>query len=259
MGSSEGASSKTKRRISMPKTIVVGCDGTWNDRASETNIHWLTRESVSDEGQLVYYDEGVGTAGDFDEKIGGNFGVGLSANVRQAYAFIRDNYEPGDAVFLLGFSRGAFTVRSLAGFMRRVGRLGSADVIDDAYVYYRVHEPGEDDSFFERLLRPEIGAPIPVRFLGVFDTVGALGLPFEDFAKTHPTCARRCGPAPATSLCAGSTISVTKSAARSRGSTTPGWAIRWRRRRRRWQSTNAGASSRPRSGQMLPAGPSSAM
>jgi hypothetical protein len=163
----------------MPKTLVVGCDGTWNDRASETNIHWLTHEAVEDERQLVYYDEGVGTAGDFDAKIGGNFGVGLSKNVRQAYKFIRRHYEPGDAIFLLGFSRGAFTVRSLAGFMQLVGRLDSDEIIDDAYVYYRVHEPGEDDNFFERWLRPRVGEPVPVRFLGVFDTVGALGLPFE--------------------------------------------------------------------------------
>jgi uncharacterized protein (DUF2235 family) len=163
----------------MPKTLVVGCDGTWNDPASETNIHWLTQAAVRDDRQLVFYDAGVGTAGDFDAKVGGNFGVGLSENVREAYAFIRDHYEPGDAVFLLGFSRGAFTVRSLAGFMQLVGRLGSADAIEDAYVYYRIHEPGEDDNIFERWFRPAIGPAMPVRFLGVFDTVGALGLPFE--------------------------------------------------------------------------------
>jgi len=163
----------------MAKTLVVACDGTWNDRTSETNIHWLSDAAVADDRQLVFYDPGVGTAGDFDAKVGGNFGVGLSANVRQAYSFIREHYQPGDAVFLLGFSRGAFTVRSLAGFMRLVGRLESADAIVDAYVYYRIHEPGEDDTIFERWFRPEIGGPLPVRFLGVFDTVGALGLPFE--------------------------------------------------------------------------------
>lgn len=163
----------------MPKTLVVACDGTWNDRTSETNIHWLTKEAVADDDQLVYYDEGVGTAGDFDAKLGGNFGVGLSTNVREAYAFIREHYQPGDAVILLGFSRGAFTVRSLAGFMHLVGRLDSAAAIESAYVYYRIHEPGEDDNIFERWYRQKIGGPMPVRFLGVFDTVGALGLPFE--------------------------------------------------------------------------------
>ena len=163
----------------MPKTLVVGCDGTWNDRLSQTNIHWLTEAALADSRQLVFYDAGVGTAGEWDAKIGGNFGLGLSANVRQAYAFLRDAWEPGDAIFLLGFSRGAFTVRSLAGFMRLVGRLRDPALIDEAYIYYRVHEPDEDDSFFERMLRPETGPPMPVRFLGVFDTVGALGLPFE--------------------------------------------------------------------------------
>ncbi|MDS9469802.1 DUF2235 domain-containing protein [Paracoccus sp. MBLB3053] len=163
----------------MPKNLVIGCDGTWNDPEDETNIHWLTSEAVKDARQLVYYDKGVGTAGDLDAKIGGNFGIGLSENVRQAYAFLLKNYEPGDAVFLFGFSRGAFTVRSMAGFMRLVGRLRSPELIEQAYIYYRVHEPGEDDSFFERILRPEVGAPMPIRFLGVFDTVGSLGLPFE--------------------------------------------------------------------------------
>lgn len=163
----------------MPKTLVVACDGTWNDRTSETNIHWLSKEAVEDERQLVYYDRGVGTAGDFDAKIGGNFGVGLSENVREAYTFIRKNYAPGDAIILLGFSRGAFTVRSLAGFMALVGQLTSADAVESAYVYYRIHEPGEDDNIFERWYRPKIGGPLPVRFLGVFDTVGALGLPFD--------------------------------------------------------------------------------
>ncbi len=75
----------------MPKTLVVGCDGTWNDRTSETNSHWLTGAAIADDRQLVFCDEEVGTAGDFDAKFGGNCGIGLSTNVRQAHGFRRSS------------------------------------------------------------------------------------------------------------------------------------------------------------------------
>lgn len=164
----------------MSKRIVVLSDGTWNEGAdSETNIHWLNENLLRIPGQqLVHYDSGVGTKW-FNDKSGGAFGVGLSRNVRQLYKEILHHYEPGDDVYCFGFSRGAFTVRSLCGFMNLVGRVGSASEIDEAYAYYRMHEPGEDDNVIERLFEPTSRGPIAVRFLGVFDTVGALGLPFE--------------------------------------------------------------------------------
>ncbi|MGF1563068.1 MAG: DUF2235 domain-containing protein [Geminicoccaceae bacterium] len=163
----------------MAKSLLVAFDGTWNTPESDTNIHKLARHALNTDAQRVWYDPGVGSAGELDSFIGGNFGVGLSGNVCEAYRFILEHYAPGDDLYVIGFSRGAFTARSLCGFMRLVGRLGSADDIDDAYVYYRIHEPGEDDAFYERWFKPSSLGPIPVRFLGVFDTVGALGLPFE--------------------------------------------------------------------------------
>ncbi|MGF1477129.1 MAG: DUF2235 domain-containing protein [Geminicoccaceae bacterium] len=162
----------------MTKRLVVLCDGTWNTPESETNIHWLNQFARRDSDQIVYYDVGVGTDW-YSDKIGGNFGVGLSRNVRQAYRFVLEHYQPGDELYVLGFSRGAFTARSLCGFMNLVGRLDSEDAIARAFVYYRLHEPGEDDNIFERFIRPTSQGPISVRFVGVFDTVGALGLPFE--------------------------------------------------------------------------------
>jgi len=163
----------------MPKSLVICLDGTWNTPEDQTNIHWIHDRAVESDDQWLYYDRGVGTAGWLDDKIGGNLGWGISANVAQAYAFIWNNWRAGDDIFLFGFSRGAFTARSLCGFIKLVGKLQALDDLDDAYKYYRIHEPWEDDNFFEAWLKPQVGETIPIRFLGVFDTVGALGLPFE--------------------------------------------------------------------------------
>jgi len=164
----------------MGKNIIVLSDGTWNEGAeSETNIHWLNQNLINQPGrQHVHYDAGVGTKW-FNDTSGGALGVGLSRNVRQLYEKVWADYEPGDDVYCFGFSRGAFTVRSLCGFMNLVGRVGSADEIDEAYTYYRVHESDDDDNAFEELFKPTSKGLIAVRFLGVFDTVGSLGLPIE--------------------------------------------------------------------------------
>lgn len=162
----------------MPKRLIVCCDGTWNDPGDHTNIAWLAENAVHDEEQKVHYDRGVGTHW-YDAKTGGAFGKGLSENVREAYEFVLENYQPGDEIYCFGFSRGAFTVRSLCGFMQLVGRLASKDEIDEAYFFYRINEPDDDPSFFESLFKPEPNGKIAVKFLGVFDTVGSLGVPFE--------------------------------------------------------------------------------
>ncbi len=186
----------------MPKSLVALLDGTWNTVESQTNIWKLGQLLAGDRAdggpQVVRYDPGVGTA--FGLKlVGGLFGYGLEENAREAYAWIRDNWEDGDDVYLFGFSRGAFTARSLAGVIARCG-LAKRDgtlTIDDAFGRYkRMREDrsirrlqelhfdrergqgppftAEDELFFAQSRR------IPIRFVGVFDTVGALGVPFGD-------------------------------------------------------------------------------
>lgn len=162
----------------MPKRLIVCCDGTWNDPEDRTNIHWLSENVVQDDEQLLHYDSGVGTKW-YDAVSGGAFGKGLSQNVRQAYEFLLDNYQPGDDIYCFGFSRGAFTVRSLCGFIGMIGRLASKDEIDEAYFFYRINEPKEDPNLYERLFQPESDGWMTVKFLGVFDTVGSLGVPLE--------------------------------------------------------------------------------
>lgn len=204
----------------MAKTqLVVLCDGTWNDPASSTNV-WLTYVGMCDrlkrlpgeEGKawdekigldrrfakrlgedgatvIIQYDSGVGT--EKGHKLtGGGLGFGLSENVREAYEFLVEHYVDDAEIYVFGFSRGAYTVRSLCGFIKAVGGLLPSEkleadrerVLADAYELYRI-KPEERAA---SPLRAEIDAlqprPITIRCLGVYDTVGALGVPIPAIA-----------------------------------------------------------------------------
>jgi len=167
----------------MSKRLVVCCDGTWNtpDQVCPTNVTKLAlalADQASDgTEQRVFYLRGVGTTR-WERLRGGAFGVGLSRNVKDAYRFLVDNYAPGDEVFLFGFSRGAFTARSTAGLVRKAGVLhrDNADRIDQAYKLYRdrlTHPRGVEAQLFRRTYSYETR----IRMIGVWDTVGALGIP----------------------------------------------------------------------------------
>src|SRR5262249_43985051 len=115
--------------------LVLCCDGTWNsaDQAEVdgelcvTNVlkiaTRLKKRNDAGELQIVYYDQGVGTGNVLDRVQGGAFGEGLEANINDSYRFLVANYELGDAIYLFGFSRGAYTARSIAGMIRRCGIL----------------------------------------------------------------------------------------------------------------------------------------
>ncbi|SEI91288.1 DUF2235 domain-containing protein [Demequina mangrovi] len=179
------------------KRIVVLCDGTWSraDQKNATNIATLKKSipDVAADGieQKVGYDEGVGVVGAMVTRLaGGAFGWGLSQNVRDGYAHVVKHYEHGDDVFLFGYSRGAYTARSLAGFIRNVGVITTEGrdedqvkaLIDEAYALYRdpapeAHPNGEKAvAFRKEHSHPDFG----IRFIGVFDTVGSLGIPGFD-------------------------------------------------------------------------------
>lgn len=178
----------------MAKRIIVCCDGTWNSPdetergiPTPTNVARLA-EAISAQDaaglrQQVYYDTGVGTAGGKLRRIfEGGTGSGLSTNVRQAYRYLIQHYEPGDQLFLLGFSRGAFTVRSLAGLIRNCGVLQRefADRVDTAWEIYRAGTPEKHPRERESTLFRRTYAHLdrtPIEFIGVWDTVGALGNP----------------------------------------------------------------------------------
>ena len=174
----------------MPKKrLIVCCDGTWNEPTTRTNI-WRTKNAIASRDeryepavpQWVYYDQGLGTE-KFNWLSGGMFGIGLSKNVKQAYSFLVEHYADGDEIWCFGFSRGAYTVRSLCGMLSVAGLLRNRDIgfVDKAFDYYRREESERADSAFGRIrddlhLHTKEGS-LRVRLLGVFDTVGALGVP----------------------------------------------------------------------------------
>ena len=196
------------------KRIVIACDGTWSrlDAEHPTNVAKLVKAVLpaAPDGvaQIVCHLDGVGTgrgtgwlARGLDRLLGGAFGQGLTATIEEAYRFLVLTYAPGDEVYLFGFSRGAFTARSLAGLIRNCGILdrGNASAIPEALRLYWARSPergpdGERALVFRaaQASRVTVGAaeadwraarglpagqPLRLAYLGVWDTVGALGVP----------------------------------------------------------------------------------
>ena len=197
----------------MPKNIVICSDGTGNSAIKDrgTNVFKLYEAvDLSRGDQIAFYDDGVG-AESFKplQILGGAFGWGLSANVRQLYTALARVYDPGDRIFLFGFSRGAFTVRTLADFIVTCGILDRKKFRTDAALQAMVRRAYRDvyrrnylakiPGFFSKKLeekeaaafRQEWGvahaehAPggIPfIEFVGVWDTVDAVGFPVDEIA-----------------------------------------------------------------------------
>ncbi len=196
------------------KRIAIFCDGTWNrsDAPHPTNVVKIAQSvrPTAEDGrpQVVFYHRGVGTGAGtgraskaLDRLLGGAFGAGLTENLRDAYQSLVFAYEPGDEIHLFGFSRGAYTARSLAGMMRASGILDPAQVgaIPEFLARYRSRDPAtkpdSEESFAFRARyatrvatsareaawrrqRGVDGLPrLAIRYVGVWDTVGALGVP----------------------------------------------------------------------------------
>lgn len=177
------------------KRIIICADGTWNVRDQvddktkkrhPSNVTKVARAIRSRDSkgvdQVVYYHDGVGTAGGLDRFTGGAFGQGIEANIRDLYRFILYNHESDDELYFFGFSRGAFTVRTLAGFMKFVGMIEKdCDYfVPDLFECYekRKGEGTPEWDHAHRHIKREDKSPCPViRFIGVWDTVGALGAP----------------------------------------------------------------------------------
>jgi uncharacterized protein (DUF2235 family) len=178
------------------KRLIVCCDGTWNRPdevshgvAAPTNVAKIALAFADEDGdrneQLLHYQTGVGTRRG-ERVLGGAFGVGLSRNILDCYRFLVDNYEPGDELYLFGFSRGAYTARSLAGLVRNSGILRPEERhrIGEAYALYR--RPDKDSApsgIAAELFRRSHSCSDEtyIDFVGVWDTVGALGIPIDGF------------------------------------------------------------------------------
>ncbi|KAF2807085.1 uncharacterized protein BDZ99DRAFT_536163 [Mytilinidion resinicola] len=138
------------------KRLIVLCDGTWQDSTSDsqtaapTNVTRFARAlskyapnpSSPSIQQIVYYQKGVG-ASPLSRLLGGAAGIGISANVREAYGFLANNYDAGDAIYFVGFSRGAYTARAVAGLVAACGLLTKKgmDSFPELYnLYYKEQE-----------------------------------------------------------------------------------------------------------------------
>src|SRR6516164_6604473 len=170
------------------KRIALCADGTWNirdqvDKVTKkrhpSNVTKVARailpRASNGIDQIVYYHDGVGTAGGLDRFTGGAFGEGIEANIRDLYRFIVYNYEHDDELYFFGFSRGAFTVRTLAGFMNKLGLIQK----DDDYYVPEFSACYEGSPEWVKAFHnvKDIRPCPPIRFIGVWDTVGALGAP----------------------------------------------------------------------------------
>lgn len=178
----------------MSKKIIICADGTWNSehnrdngKNAPTNVVKIARSVLPEDhngmAQIVHYESGVGT--DLSTRfVGGAFGVGLFENVRACYRFIVLNFMPGDQLYFFGFSRGAYTVRSLAGLIRNCGILkrGHEVMEEEALRIYRSYDENDSPGGSQAIqFRADNSVDAGIHLIGVWDTVGALGIPgFDD-------------------------------------------------------------------------------
>ncbi|KIJ26135.1 hypothetical protein M422DRAFT_785320 [Sphaerobolus stellatus SS14] len=197
--------------IRVPKRIVICCDGTWQDgivkkhRWQYSNILKISRAIEHQDHrtnppipQIVFYQHGVGSEQNFySEFIEGATGASLAEKVQEAYAFIAHNYRKGDEIFLFGFSRGAYTVRMVATFIGEIGILSRKDMDHFADIFIAFQKRGNAGNDEEKIAQEELlakysavmekgraradpdGDGFTIKVLGVFDTVGSVGLPEE--------------------------------------------------------------------------------
>ena len=189
----------------MNKRIVICSDGSWNRPEEDikkdfpTNVLKFARavkpSGLDEVPQQVFYDWGVGSY--YQKLAGGAFGKGLHKNIMDAYRYIVQNYSPGDEIYLFGFSRGAYTVRCLCGLINNVGIIKRpyAALIQAAFEHYkkqgRTYAPsGKKSVKFRRQYSHESRE---ITYVGVWDTVGAMGIPisflglFEDKDEFYDT------------------------------------------------------------------------
>jgi Uncharacterized alpha/beta hydrolase domain (DUF2235) len=206
------------------RRLVLLLDGTWNEDAAydqDTNIVRL-RDIISrgvtsefyvprsieavnkyDSGLVefgacpyrgcdyfIFYERGVGTGPGLDRLSGGALGRGVDQNVRRAYKFLSQHYVPGSEIFIFGFSRGAYTARSVVGFLGSAGLLKAehcaVDLEQQAWDYYST-PPNDRLPGIRRQLDEYVHSidGLRVACLGVFDTVGALGVPLSSFWRAN--------------------------------------------------------------------------
>ncbi|MGM4960887.1 DUF2235 domain-containing protein [Bradyrhizobium barranii] len=175
------------------KRLAIFLDGTWNTLNNNTNVWRLKSLTAETADQRVYYSQGVGTRRG-ESARGGVTGWGIDDEIIEAYTWLIQNFDDGDEIFIFGFSRGAYTARSLSGLICKCGvlRLGAPLSIEQLYARYRIYDaptirtllgrPLPDGVSLEERWLTAYSRPTKVKFVGVWDTVGSLGLPVWSMA-----------------------------------------------------------------------------
>jgi len=188
----------SKKKVVSGKNIIVCADGTGNQGGytPDSNVYRTYKSvdkrfagTVSDDfsctEQIVFYDNGVGTQKNkYVRALSGGLGFGFAQNVCDLYSFLARNYEPGDHIYFFGFSRGASTVRACSGFISTCGLINGkgtrnselTGLVEDAFEAYRQHKTRPELAEQQRRSERSHGV-VPIHFLGVWDTVVALGFP----------------------------------------------------------------------------------
>jgi uncharacterized protein (DUF2235 family) len=185
----------------MAKNIALCFDGTWDkpvdpatgkaiqidtpeddptENPENTNVVKIKRLiDASQPNQVVIYFNGVGTQW-YDHLSGGIAGAGLDTRIKLGYKHLAEHFEPGDNIFLFGFSRGAYTARSLGGMIRKCGvlRRECLNNLDAAFALYRRRDKNADAPDVVRFRRAN-SYQTEIHLIGVWDTVGELGIPLS--------------------------------------------------------------------------------
>jgi uncharacterized protein (DUF2235 family) len=197
------------------KRLIVCCDGTWDKPGDMENVkpedlrkgkqddaakkkpldsnvcllYNAILETENSTRQLKVYETGVGSGYSFKDQIeGGAAGAGIDKKIKDVYTFLIMNYVTGDEIYLFGFSRGAYTARSLAGLIRNCGILKPdyLTLLDKAFELYRdrnAYTSPDSDLMIGFRKQYSIENVTRIKFIGVWDTVGSLGIPLRWYQK----------------------------------------------------------------------------
>ncbi|KAE9382129.1 hypothetical protein N431DRAFT_320847 [Stipitochalara longipes BDJ] len=192
-----------------PKRLIIGCDGTWQsaDTGSGNNptnvinfLRALTHNAMGDrKEQIIFYQAGVATGGvlPVQKMLAGGMGLGLEENAEDAYSFIAHNYVEGDEIFILGFSRGAYTARFVAGLLGKIGMLSRVGMRHFKPIIEIYKEAQNSNEFDTKLQAYKInqktpmnthdyavtGDKINIKAVSCWETVGAMGVPENTLSK----------------------------------------------------------------------------
>ena len=174
-----------------PITHVIIMDGTMSSlrRAMETNAgltYRLLKDSPDINRMSLNYIEGIQwhSKGGLINVIAG---IGINSQIRRAYGYIASRYRPGDRIFLFGFSRGAYAVRSLAGIIDRIGLLQAGHATErNIRVIFRHYQKARLGLPGRKFARHHCHGEVPIEMIGVWDTVKSLGIEYPLLWRLAP-------------------------------------------------------------------------